>query len=89
MDYFRNLGILIPIASYYFVESLVIAIFINIIWKYIILPKTGIDFTYIQWVFIIWAIKIVLFDVFKFLMGFGISQHMQEHQNQNTNNVEE
>ena len=67
----KNLLFLIPIMIYYFFESLRAAVFINIGWKYVLYPLTGVYITYFQWVIIIWIIKVIFFDVFKLLSGFN------------------
>jgi hypothetical protein len=50
---------------YYLVESLIIAVFVRFAWTLVIEPSFGINFTYFQWVVIIWTIKVVFFDIFK------------------------
>lgn len=70
MNNLKNIWFLFPVMAYYLVESFVAAIVINLVWKFILLPLTGIPITFLQWVAIIWIIKVVFFDVFKLLSGF-------------------
>ena len=71
MDNFKNILFIFPVMVYYFLESIVIAIFISVIWKLVLQSLTTINITYFQWVCIIWIIKVIFFDVFKLLSGLS------------------
>jgi hypothetical protein len=71
MDNFKNIWFIFPVMVYYFLESIVIAIFISVIWKLVLQSLTTINITYFQWVCIIWIIKVIFFDVFKLLSGLS------------------
>jgi hypothetical protein len=67
----KNMWFIFPVMVYYFFESIVIAIFVSFIWKFVLQSLTTIDITYFQWVCIIWIIKVIFFDVFKLLSGLS------------------
>lgn len=81
--YMRNLLFIIPVMVYYFFESLIIALFISVIWKYFLSESTDIYLTYFQWVLVIWIIKVIFFDVFKLITGVNNAN------NNNINNSEQ
>jgi uncharacterized YccA/Bax inhibitor family protein len=85
LETIRNLVYLFPIMLYYFFESLIISIFVSFIWKFFLGEKFGIYLGYFDWVFIIWAIKVILFDVFKLLATF---QNVETYIKNNSNNKE-
>lgn len=81
MDNFRNVLFLFPVMVYYLLESMIAAIFVWIVWKFVLLQLTGIQIRYIQWVAIIWIIKVVFFDVFKLissLQNVSVVQNLPE-----------
>jgi hypothetical protein len=78
MDNFKNLLFIFQVMFYYLMESAIISIFTTIIWKYFILSIIHVDITYIQWVAIIWIIKVVFFDVFKLISGLTTMKNSQE-----------
>ena len=67
----RNLFYIIPVMVYYFFESLIAGLFINVIWKYFLSESFNIYVTYFQWVLVIWIIKVIFFDVFKLMAGIN------------------
>jgi len=67
----RNLIFLIPIIIYYLFESFLLAIFINLPWKLIFQPKFDFYVSYLDWVFIIWVCKLILFDIFKMIISIN------------------
>jgi hypothetical protein len=69
-DFLKNILFLIPIMIYYFIESIILALFINLVWKLILQSKFNIYLSYLDWVAIIWIIKVVFFDIFKLLGNF-------------------
>lgn len=62
---FRSLLSIIPIIIYYLVESFFVALFVNTAWRYILQSQFSIELSYLHWVFIIWIIKVILFDPIK------------------------
>mgnify|MGYP001571990488 CR=1 FL=1 len=70
-DNLKNILFIFPVMVYYFFESIIIAIFISIVWKFALQQLTTINITYFQWVCIIWIIKVIFFDVFKLLSGLS------------------
>ena len=70
-DSLKNILYLVPVMIYYFLESLIIAVFVKFAWRFVIEPSSGIEITYFQWVIIIWTIKVVFFDIFKMFASFG------------------
>lgn len=71
MDNFKHLFFIFPVMAYYFMESLISAIFINIAWRFVLEDYTQISINYFQWVVLIWIFKVVFFDVFKLINGLG------------------
>jgi len=69
-DFLKNILFLIPIMIYYLIESIILALFINLVWKLILQSKFNIYLSYLDWVAIIWIIKVVFFDIFKLLGNF-------------------
>jgi hypothetical protein len=66
MGHLRNLLYIMPIILYYLIESMFLAVIIYPIWRFILCEKlNGLPLSYSDWVFIIWIIKILLFDIFK------------------------
>ena len=65
MQYMRNLFILLPIMGYYLLESLLIALFVSLVWNHFLQQLFKTNVSYLQWVAIIWIIKIIFFDLFK------------------------
>lgn len=66
MSLLKNLFLILPVMIYYFIESMISGLFIMLVYNYMIFPLTEFDITYRQWVCIIWIIKVIFFDVFKF-----------------------
>jgi hypothetical protein len=50
---------------YYLVESFFVALFINTAWRYILQSQFSVQLSYLHWVFIIWIVKVILFDPIK------------------------
>ena len=61
----KSLLMIIPIMFYYLIESFFIGLFINTAWRYILQSQFNIELSYLHWVFIIWIIKVILFDPIK------------------------
>ncbi len=80
IESWKNIFFIFPVMGYYLLESIVIAIFVNIVWKFILQDFIGIEINYIKWVAIIWILKLLLFDVFKLISGLA------QYNNQNEEN---
>jgi len=71
----RNIAYLFPVFGYYLVESIVIAIFTTVVWKFILGPLFNFPINYLQWISIIWISKIIFFNVFNLISGiFAMTQ---------------
>ena len=81
MSLLKNLFLIIPVMLYYFIESLISGLAVMFLYDYFLLSLTGFEITYKQWVVIIWIIKIIFFDVFKF-------NHVQNNVFEEENNEE-
>ena len=57
---------IIPVMFYYFIESIISGIPIFFVWKFFFSEMFKFNMQYIHWVLIIWIIKVIFFDVFKF-----------------------
>jgi hypothetical protein len=77
MREFTNIIILIQLSIYYFIESLLIGAVAFIAWHSAIHKFFPFDITYLNCVSIIWAYKLIRFDLFKFINNVN---------NNNTNN---
>lgn len=67
----KNLMFLVPVMGYYILESVIISIPVFFTYRFFILPITNVNITYLQWVAIIWIIKVIFFDVFKLISGLS------------------
>jgi hypothetical protein len=65
----KNLLFIFPVMLYYALESLIAAVVVNFVWVIALRPLFNISINYLQWVAIIWIIKVVFFDVFKLISG--------------------
>jgi len=71
MGNLRNIWFLFPVMGYYLLESMILAIFVTLIWKFLFYPLTGIHISYLHWAGIIWIVKVIFFDVFKLISGLA------------------
>lgn len=78
MSMFKSLLLYIPIMIFYLIESLFLAIFVNTAWKYVLETQFEIKINYIHWVFIIWIMKILMFDILKFAININNNTFKQE-----------
>lgn len=63
----RNVIYIITLMVYYLVESIIIGIPVSLIWNFILKSTFfNFDISYVAWVSMIWIIKIIFFDVFRF-----------------------
>lgn len=85
MDKLKNLMFIFPVMFYYLMESAIVAIFINVIWRYFIENIVGIEINYLEWVAIIWVIKVVFFDVFKLIGGLNSAGSNMQNEINNFN----
>lgn len=80
-DIINFLG-LIPIIIYYLLESFLFAIFTNFTWKFFLFDLFKIEIKYMQWVGIIWIVKLLYFNVFALI---PIANNLKK-ENKETNN---
>ena len=78
----RHIGFLISTMIMYFFESIFIGLFVNLAWRYVLYDIFPIAINYFQWVFIIWIIKMLLYDVLK----TPIDENHNAHENNNHHN---
>jgi hypothetical protein len=71
LDTLKNILYIFPIMGYYLLESMLIAIPVYFVWRLILSPTFDIYFSYLQWIAMIWIIKIIFFDIFKLIAGFA------------------
>ena len=80
-----NLMYLLPIMVYYAIESFIIALFVSLLGRTILVDLLG-GVSYLQWVAIIWIIKVVFFDVFKLITGLtGAGEQARRMEEQDYN----
>jgi len=65
MDKLKMLVFIFPVMGYYLLESVIISAVVTLVWSYFLSPIFEIQINYMQWTFIIWIVKMLLFDVFK------------------------
>lgn len=84
----KNLGYILPVLMYYFIESICIGIPVWAVWKFMLSTKFfNFEITYFEWVGIIFIIKAIFYDVFKLLFTLGttiITQNNENNDNDNT-----
>lgn len=78
MNSLKNLIFILPIILYYLIESIVIGFIVYLIWHFIFQIKFDFTLSYFEIVFIIWVIKIVLFDIFKVSDRFTLPNDSQD-----------
>ena len=71
MDKIKPILLLFPVMGYYLIESIIMALFISPVWKLMLQVKFDMFISYWEWVFIIWIIKVIFFDVFKLVNGLN------------------
>lgn len=84
MDNWKNIFFIFPVMGYYLLESIVAAIFVNFVWRFVLEDFTGYTIGYMKWVAILWLIKVIFFDVFKLISGLSTMDNF----NQNEENQE-
>jgi len=63
---FKSIAYVMSVMIYYFIESLLVGLFVSVAYHKILFNKLFIvDITYFQWVVMIWIVKVLLFDLFK------------------------
>jgi len=85
MDNLKNILFIIPVMLYYFVEAMVVGIFITLVWRIFLAEALNIYIGYFQWVAIIWIIKVLLFDVFKLISAFMFAPPQNNNEDNNSN----
>jgi hypothetical protein len=78
MNSFKNLFFILPIILYYLIESIFIGFIVYLIWYFIFQIRFNFALSYHEIVFIIWAIKLSLFDIFKVSDRFTLPQDNQD-----------
>ena len=58
----KNIAYLMTVMIYYFIESLIVAFFINVAYIYILASIFKVEIGYFQWVILIWIVKVLFFD---------------------------
>lgn len=83
----RNLGYILPVLMYYFIESIVIGLPVWAVWKFTLSAKFfNFEITYFEWVGIIFIIKAIFYDVFKIIFSVMSTQN-NDINDINNNNV--
>ena len=72
MGFFKNIAYIFPVMFYYLIESLIIGLVVSLLWKYLLFTTFKIEIKYLQWVAIIWIIKVLFFDIFKLIGSGGV-----------------
>jgi len=87
-DSLKNILFIFPVMGYYLLESMILAIFVGFVWRFFLQKFTGIDVGYLQWVAIIWIIKVIFFDVFKLISGLDKMNNLNNSNEENQNILE-
>jgi len=87
MNNLKNLLFILPIILYYLIESIVIGFIVYLIWHFIFQIKFNFTLSYFEIVFIIWVIKIVLFDIFKVSDRFTLPNDPEDNQDEENNQM--
>ena len=75
----NNILFIFPIMGYYALEAIIVGVFIQILWRLVLSQFLG-NIGYLQIVVIYWIVKMLLFDVFKLVVGFeSLGRKMQEN----------
>lgn len=74
---------IIPVMFYYFIESIISAVPIHFLWKLFFSVKFNFGLQYVHWVIIIWMVKVIFFDVFKFAAFFDKNNEEQKDKKEN------
>jgi hypothetical protein len=82
MGDFKNILFIFPVMGYYLLESVIAAVFIRFVWRFFLQDLTGVYISYLQWVAIIWIIKVIFFDVFKLISGLSTMNNPNEENNE-------
>lgn len=68
-----------PVMGYYAIESVIVGLFIAVVWKYLLSAFFG-NLGYLQIVGIYWIIKMLFFDIFKLFGSFTINNNNNNNQ---------
>ena len=66
----KHIAFIFPVMGYFALEALIVGLVIGFLWKFFLLNYFG-HIGYLQIVVIYWIIKMLLFDVFKLIVGIG------------------
>jgi hypothetical protein len=58
----KNFAFINAFLFYFFVESMYIGIFVWGAWKFLLMPTFNYPISYIQWIIVIWIIKVLRFN---------------------------
>lgn len=83
--YLNNLMFLFPIMFYYALESLIVGIFISVVWKLTLSNVFG-NIGYFQIVGIYWIFKMLFFNVFNLIAGLAAIPNNPQMEEQNEEN---
>jgi len=78
----RNILYIIPVIGYFLLEAVVLGIFVNFVWRLILEPWCGVAINYLQWVAIIWLIKVLFFNIFNLFSGMIMTPPPEYNENQ-------
>jgi hypothetical protein len=82
MGDFKNILFIFPVMGYYLLESVIAALFVRFVWRFFLQDLTGVYISYLQWVAIIWIIKVIFFDVFKLISGLSTMNNPNDENNE-------
>ena len=87
-EQFNNISFIFPVMVYYVLESLIVSVFIMIVWKLLLSNYLG-NIGYLQIAGIYWIFKMLFFDVFKLISGLhSAGSNMQKEMENDENNTE-
>ena len=90
MSLLKNLFLIIPVMIYYFIESMISGLFVMLVYDNMLYQLFTYEVSYKQWVCMIWIIKVIFFDVFKFnhtTNDVFENNNANTNENNNNNNV--
>lgn len=79
----NNIAFIFPVMVYYVLESLIVSVFIMIIWKLFLSNYLG-SVGYFQIAAIYWIVKMLFFDVFKLISGLHTAGSNMEKDEDNS-----
>lgn len=61
---FKNLNWIAVIIFYYLLESILLGTITWTVWHFLLFPRFGFDLTYLEWVSVVFIIKLVFNNIF-------------------------